>query len=444
MERIAVIGGGMAGMAAAHRLKTAGLEPVVFERNDRVGGRIWTIEKGGFLMDLGAAVYLGTYKEAIELIREVGLGGELRELPGIGSMPRDGKLHDFDYSKPIRTALTTKAISPMGKLRMLPLAAMLLGNLKHLGYADYTGIAAVDNETTQSYSRRALTKELEQYATEPLVRGTWAADDAESSNALMLWSAKNMLAPTVWSLDSGMDALARHIAAGVEVRYGAEVENVTDEGTRVEVTAGGKTETFAGAIIATTAGPALSMFPQMDANHRTLYENARYRGLITVALGLGRPPRDKATYILLPRVEDPDVIAVIADHHKALRRAPDNKSMYTLLFSHEYLHRTRDYSEERIIEEAIACVERYHGKVSDAVEQTQVVRWDEVVPVVGQGAFKRIAGFQDKLDGTQRVQFASDLDRIPGVNGALVSGLEAAKRIAAGRSAWKQPALATS
>jgi oxygen-dependent protoporphyrinogen oxidase len=357
-------------------------------------------------------------------------------------MPRDGKLHDFDYSKPVRTALRTRAISPLGKLRMLPLAAMLLKNLKHLGYSDYTGIAAVDTETTQSYSRRALTSELEQYATEPLVRGTWAADDGESSNALMLWSVKNMLAPTVWSLDSGMDALARNIAGRVEVRYGQAVENVTDEGTRVDVTTGGRTESFDGAIIATTAGPALSMFPQMDANHRTLYENARYRGLITVALGLDRPPQDKATYILLPRVEDPDVIAIIADHHKAIGRAPAGKSMYTLLFSHEYLHRTRDYSEERIIDEAIACASRYHGDISGAVEQTQVVRWDEVVPVVGQGAFKRIADFQNRLDATARVQFASDLDRIPGVNGALVSGLEAAKRVVRGRSSSKRPALA--
>src|SRR3954453_359158 len=138
MERIAVVGGGMAGMAAAHRLKTSGLEPVVLERNDRVGGRIWTMEKDGFLMDLGAAVYLGTYREAIALIREVGLGGELRELPGIGAMPRDGKVHEIDYAKPVRTALTTGAISPLGKLRAVRLAAMLLRNLKHLGYDDYT------------------------------------------------------------------------------------------------------------------------------------------------------------------------------------------------------------------------------------------------------------------------------------------------------------------
>ncbi|BDE15682.1 hypothetical protein MKCMC460_45420 [Mycobacterium sp. 20KCMC460] len=45
------------------------------------------------------------------------------------------------------------------------------------------------------------------------------------------------------------------------------------------------------------------------------------------------------------------------------------------------------------------------------------------------GRFARIADFQKRLDWTSRVQFASDLDRISGLNGALVSGQEAANRV---------------
>ena len=49
--------------------------------------------------------------------------------------------------------------------------------------------------------------------------------------------------------------------------------------------------------------------------------------------------------------------------------------------------------------------------------------------VMDKGRFARIADFQKRLDWTSRVQFASDLDRISGLNGALVSGQEAANRI---------------
>src|SRR5215470_2242858 len=121
---VAVIGAGMAGMGAAYALKKAGFAPTVFESRDRVGGRIWTLRKGDFLMDAGTAVYLGTYRNAIDLIHEVGLSDEFCVRSAIGAMPRNGELHHFDYTKPIRTSLGTKSISARGKLRALKLAAL--------------------------------------------------------------------------------------------------------------------------------------------------------------------------------------------------------------------------------------------------------------------------------------------------------------------------------
>jgi len=61
---VAVIGAGIAGLAAAHDLRRAGYVPTVFEERDRVGGRIWTVRKGDFLMDLGTAVYLGSRRSS--------------------------------------------------------------------------------------------------------------------------------------------------------------------------------------------------------------------------------------------------------------------------------------------------------------------------------------------------------------------------------------------
>lgn len=65
----AVIGGDIAGMSAAYELKKKGFDVTVFESR----GRIWTVRKGDFLINLGTAVYLGTYREAVAMIHEVGL-----------------------------------------------------------------------------------------------------------------------------------------------------------------------------------------------------------------------------------------------------------------------------------------------------------------------------------------------------------------------------------
>lgn len=431
----------MAGLSAAYRLEQAGVSTTVFESEDHVGGRVTTIRKGDYVMDLGAAVYLGTYRDAIALIKEVGLDGELQERPAIGAMPRDGKVHHFNYSTPVRTALTTKALSWKAKLRAIKVARLLLQHRNNLGYYDYSGITVLDNDSTKAFADRELGRELSEYLAEPLVRGTWAADDGESSNALMLWTVRNMLVPTVFNLDSGCDTLARVLAKSTEVRLSTPVTRVADLGNFVEVTAGvgeaESTERFDGVIIATTAKRALAIQPDMSAYQREYYEGTRYRGLITVCVGLNMEPTDPATYILIPRKEDPDAIAVIADHIKAAGRAPAGKSLYTVLFSHEYLWRNTGKSDDDVIAEAIATISRYHGDVRAHVEETAIKRWEEVVPVVHTGDFTKMNTYKQRIDATARVQYAGDFDRIPGLNGASVSGTEAAARVLANHRSWK-------
>lgn len=54
-ERVIVIGAGIAGIAAAIDLQAAGLDVVVLEARNRIGGRIWTDRRWGFPLDLGAS-----------------------------------------------------------------------------------------------------------------------------------------------------------------------------------------------------------------------------------------------------------------------------------------------------------------------------------------------------------------------------------------------------
>jgi protoporphyrinogen oxidase len=217
------------------------------------------------------------------------------------------------------------------------------------------------------------------------------------------------------------------------------VKNVTDNGRRVEVTYIDparnveRMEEFDAAVIATTAKPALEMYPQMDENHRQLYSTARYRGMVASMVGLNRAPTDTLTYVLVPTIEDPHYLAVISDHNKTSGHVPTGKSLYTLNSTHEHLMATMDWSESRMRDDAIACVKRYHGgDVEGTIDQFRLNRWPAVVPVLDAGRFREINRFQKALSSNGRVQFASDLDRIPGVNGALVSGWDAAKRLLAG------------
>src|SRR5437899_1077540 len=75
--RVAVVGAGFAGLAAADRLAGAGLDVTVFEARDRVGGRVWshTIEVDGrqCVVERGAEFVLDGYEVFRALAASFGL-----------------------------------------------------------------------------------------------------------------------------------------------------------------------------------------------------------------------------------------------------------------------------------------------------------------------------------------------------------------------------------
>ncbi|HTE74284.1 MAG TPA: phytoene desaturase family protein, partial [Actinomycetes bacterium] len=56
MARVVVVGAGMGGLAVAARLATAGHDVVVCEQSDRVGGKVGTVERDGFVFDTGPSL----------------------------------------------------------------------------------------------------------------------------------------------------------------------------------------------------------------------------------------------------------------------------------------------------------------------------------------------------------------------------------------------------
>ena len=67
-KKVLVVGGGLAGLACALRLRAAGARPLIFERSDGVGGRVKTDQLDGFLLDRGFQVFLDAYPEAGALL----------------------------------------------------------------------------------------------------------------------------------------------------------------------------------------------------------------------------------------------------------------------------------------------------------------------------------------------------------------------------------------
>jgi phytoene dehydrogenase-like protein len=65
---VVVVGAGLAGLAAARELQARGVDAVVLERSDGVGGRVRTDAVDGFLLDRGFQVLLAGYPEAARVL----------------------------------------------------------------------------------------------------------------------------------------------------------------------------------------------------------------------------------------------------------------------------------------------------------------------------------------------------------------------------------------
>ncbi|HET7730404.1 MAG TPA: hydroxysqualene dehydroxylase HpnE [Usitatibacter sp.] len=82
MKRVAVVGAGYAGLAAAIALVRDGCAVTLFEANRVAGGRARRVEYRGALLDNGQHVLLGAYRETLALMREVGVpANALRRFP---------------------------------------------------------------------------------------------------------------------------------------------------------------------------------------------------------------------------------------------------------------------------------------------------------------------------------------------------------------------------
>jgi squalene-hopene/tetraprenyl-beta-curcumene cyclase len=77
-ERVAVVGGGLAGLSAALHLKEAGINVDLFERSRLLGGRATSFEIDGVEVDNGQHVFLACCDEFVAFARRAGMDGELR------------------------------------------------------------------------------------------------------------------------------------------------------------------------------------------------------------------------------------------------------------------------------------------------------------------------------------------------------------------------------
>lgn len=240
---VVVVGGGLAGLAAAAVVARQGRSVVVLEQSSRLGGRAATQVRDGIHFNLGPhALYC--HGRAFRLLRELGV-------PFSGHVPNTGRplLFEGERPHPLPTSLGTVLASRLMTLREKGRLVRLLATLGRLDPGRFDGVA-LNAWLESEFGRGGLARLLR-----VLFRvSTYCDDAARLSAGAALAQLKLALAGNVWYLDGGWQTLIdglrdRAVERGAAVHAGAGVQHVEANGEGVCVRLTGGRAVRAGAAI---------------------------------------------------------------------------------------------------------------------------------------------------------------------------------------------------
>ncbi len=171
-KRFVVVGGGIAGLAAAWDLtqRAPGAAVTVVEADGRLGGKLGTTELDGTPVDLAADAFLARRPEAVDLCRELGLADELvAPATARASVWARGRLRPLPQGQVLGVPTSLRGAARSGVLSSAGLARLAIEPL--VPGRPLAGDAAVG-----PYLRRRLGREVHERLTDPLVGGINAGD----------------------------------------------------------------------------------------------------------------------------------------------------------------------------------------------------------------------------------------------------------------------------
>ncbi len=461
--RVVVVGGGIAGLAAAHRLlelaREAGrpVDVTLVEGSARLGGHLRTERADGFLLEAGADSFISEKPWALALAERLGLGPRLRRTDDRYRrtyVVRRGRLsplpEGFVLVAPTRPwpVLASDVFSWRGKLRLA--ADLVLP--RRTGSGD---------ESLGSFVRRRLGREALERVVQPLVGGIYTADpDRLSLQATMprflalerehrsLILGLRRAVPigeaarasgARWSLfvtlADGMEALVAALAArlpGGAVRLGTPATGIRAAPDGWDVALGTGPPLRADAVV--LAGPAPRMAPLVDAADPPLAARLgeiRYASSATIALAYPRAavrhPLDGFGFVV-PRVEGRGILACTFSSVKYPGRAPDGTVLLRVFVGGALQESLLAQDDRDLLDLARAEVAALLGIAGDPI-LTRLWRHPGAMPQYEVGHLDRVAAIEARLEALPGLAVAGGAYRGVGIADCVRSGEAAAERL---------------
>ncbi|WP_327719970.1 protoporphyrinogen oxidase [Streptomyces sp. NBC_00490] len=420
-EHVVVIGAGIAGLAAAHRLLQRGARVTVLEATGRVGGKLLPGEIAGARVDLGAESMLARRPEALALAREVGLDSRLRP-----------------------PATATASIWTRGALRPMPrghvmgvpgTAAALSGVLSDEGLArierdaDLPPTEIGDDVAVGAYVAERLGREVVDRLIEPMLGGVYAGDayrismrsaipqlfQAAKSHTSLTEAVREIQAkatanqqtgPVFMGIEGGVGSLPLAVAESVRARGGEILTGTPVTGLRREAAEGwrvvaGDRVLHADSVVVAVPAPAAASLLRAEAPEAAAeLATVEYASmaLITLAYRRADTALPAGSGFLVPPVDGRTIKASTFASQKWDWIADENPDVVVLRTS------VGRYGETAVLEREdaeLVDVSRHDLRTATDLDatplETRVTRWTDGLPQYPVGHHARVARIREHV-----------------------------------------------
>jgi oxygen-dependent protoporphyrinogen oxidase len=444
--KVVVVGGGIAGLAAARRLESLGGDPIVVEADAVVGGKLRTEHVDGFVVEAAADSFLARKARGVGLCEELGLDDEL-----IGRRPEHARTYvrRGDDLHPLPEGLTGMIPTNLDALDDGSLLSKS-GVARFREEPDVPVAPGDGDESVASFVTRRFGREAYEALVEPLMTGIYGGDgelislratfpqlralELEHGSLLrgLTAPAPGRYPPFV-ALRDGMGSLVARLVGSLErtrILVATEAVQVVRTTSGYEVAlATGDSLAADGVVLATPAFVTADVLAALDGSLAALHAEIPHASSVVVTLGFSRAdvvPLDGYGY-LVPRTEGSDVLACTWSSQKWEGRAPDG-SVLVRVYAGRFGGRDLIVAHD---DEIVALAREELRRLDVVAEPTlvRVQRWPRGMPQYVLGHPERLEAIESAVIAHPGLAFAGAAYRGVGIPDCIASGELAAESV---------------
>jgi protoporphyrinogen oxidase len=302
--KIAVIGAGFGGLAAAYDLARAGHEVVIYEGNDRPGGLAMGFKEPEWDWSVEAFYHhwFASDKHMLDLIRELGLSDKVLFPRPFTVMLYKGKWYPFDS---VLQALLFPGLGwGINKIRF-GLVGLYLRMTKNW--------QALEKTTVDAWMRKWAGNQVYETMWEPMLKGKFGPH-YQGVNMAWMWARFHARTSKLGTYQGGFQAFADDIASrleelGVDLRLSSPVESISAD---LRVLSQGNREGYDRVLVTTSPALLARMAPDLPDSYQAGLRGLKSMGAVVLTLSLtNQLSKDGYYWFNLPKDEGFPFLAVV-------------------------------------------------------------------------------------------------------------------------------------